>query len=678
MSRFTSSLCFLSLAFGLCLAVLEIKRADAEETSAVSEELKNWFQNSCHEMKRDFAKEWPQSEECNCDKSTFVTVEEKVMERDLMKCVKEAKIANCTRVCQSTKFIVGDGCSQFRNDLMDQCEQFCSLVNSGCVINHYGTRCFTYDLHFENEIQGIRQKCADQLKPQLQASYKTNCMAVMKQIDEKVPATLICPGGESKSDNGCEAFCETKVQSYLKEQDYSPEKYMRPFIDSDGRCFSLLIQMRQGQDANVVKACLEEEKEKLKASIVDEEGDFLASAKKEGFEYLLCEKREKDKMACELKLAKKLEDSIKTCEELRNEASDCCHEPQTCIAGQFEQVIQTAGQIHLITASSGGMADQCNALKDVFVGFAVMNAAVASECRLRSSNCVNTCRTQISEVDELIKEACNIDDPSSGDHNSALQSCTENFFKYYVKNLYRKKLAGIPKKCEITSKESNRSIAQMNSRLIGSLGVQAAGCEDGSREGDPPPLGPPFTFPDSPSFIPSIPPLAGSGGNEETIFPDDGLGGNPLNPLDLDFDDEGEWEEPLPPGVKGRPGGLLNASRGGSGGLGGLPSGGGNGGRSRKKSRERKSKQVLLGFRGGKFSGYPGATNETKENRGARGSKGTPSRKLGSLDLKKLLPKDRKLNLTGKFGSPHDDIFKRVSDRFQYMCRTNRTLPCYD
>ena len=74
-----------------------------------------------------------------------------------------------------------------------------------------------------------------------------------------------------------------------------------------------------------------------------------------------------------------------------------------------------------------------------------------------------------------------------------------------------------------------------------------------------------------------------------------------------------------------------------------------------------------------------GGGNSGSEREGRRGFRRgkKEGRKAASLDLKKLLPKGKQLNhKIGKYGSPHDDIFQRLSDRIQWMCKTDK-IKCH-
>ena len=185
----------------------------------------------------------------------------------------------------------------------------------------------------------------------------------------------------------------------------------------------------------------------------------------------------------------------------------------------------------------------------------------------------------------------------------------------------------------------------------------------------------------------------GGGGNPDD---EDGLnrepsnefgpgGGGPFAPDDFDITDGGP---PLQPGQAGQVGSLLGGTGGGGGGggLGGGSGGGGGGGGYGGGGGEGDAapNNILQGFKSGKFGGYGGAGAAGKGKSGhrgyGRGAKGRgkrdkkgKKRKQAKLDLKDLIPKDKKLDQArGKFGSVHDNIFQRVSNRVQVLCRKDK------
>lgn len=195
----------------------------------------------------------------------------------------------------------------------------------------------------------------------------------------------------------------------------------------------------------------------------------------------------------------------------------------------------------------------------------------------------------------------------------------------------------------------------------------------------------PLVNPDTPGDVAQIPGLNLGGGGDKKKNTGMPLGDMNIQHAANPFDTEPAMEEAgsvLGGDVNAQDltGGLIGGTGGGSsggGGLGGTGGGGSGGGGRYGAYGSRKPAQVALGLKsGGKFKGYGGGGG----NKGGS-SKGSRARKKGkknpknfaSLDLKKLLPKGKQINhKTGKYGSPHDNIFKRMSDRIQWMCRKER------
>ena len=182
----------------------------------------------------------------------------------------------------------------------------------------------------------------------------------------------------------------------------------------------------------------------------------------------------------------------------------------------------------------------------------------------------------------------------------------------------------------------------------------------------------PFVNTDTPGDVAQIPGLnLGGGGDKKKNKGMPPFGDMNIQQAANPFDTEPAMEE-TGPGL----GGDVNAQDL-TGGLIGGTGGGGSGGGGRYGAYPRKPAQVALGLKsGGKFKGYGGGGgNKGGSSRGSRArKKGKKNPKnFASLDLKKLLPKGKQINhKTGKYGSPHDNIFKRMSDRIQWMYRKER------
>ena len=176
--------------------------------------------------------------------------------------------------------------------------------------------------------------------------------------------------------------------------------------------------------------------------------------------------------------------------------------------------------------------------------------------------------------------------------------------------------------------------------------------------------------------------LTNESGLSRELSNESGPGGGPFQESDFDLTD---GVPGLKPGQAGSVGGLLGGGGGGSGGgLGGGGSGGGGGGGSGGGygggggEDDASPNDILQGFQSGKFGGYGGKGGHKgygKAPKGGRGKKGKnkKKRKQAKLDLKNLMPKDKKLdNARGKFGSIHDNIFQRISNRVQILCRKDK------
>lgn len=401
-------------------------------------------------------------------------------------------------------------------------------------------------------------------------------------------------------------------------------------------------------------------------------------------------------------------DAVKSCAELQSAAQECCHNPESCVGGGLASALDGLGKLNVGLSAFKGPQAQCDAVQQTHGLYSGMQGAMAAQCTNKSNECVTECGKKVQAVSEAFKEACGDFITTSSPH-SEQHTCSKKFFNHYKKaytsseNSEQINISSVADKCKTTGKEANRRINDMTTNAGTSLLASMKECGwDGdnwksSYSGGPTDMnvlpaeldntttgntgnsstGGGIQIPDLPTPTTTL----GGGGNEEEerrgALPDGVTAQQAVSPFDMEPGLGPESEEG-PPAPAGKMGGLLGGTGGGGGGgLGGLGGGGSSGGRGKAGSRgAKKGKKVLLGYRGGKFKGYGGGAGGSSAG-GSKASRGRSASKkrrgVAQVDLKKLLPKGKQLNnKIGKYGSPHDDIFKRLSDRIQWMCRTRK------
>ena len=503
--------------------------------------------------------------------------------------------------------------------------------------------------------------CEDKAK--FNKSFAGECKDILNNIESEDGHTLIFGENSTPDQPGFEVWCNEKKA--LAREDQSLD----------------------------IKALFKQDSFKIL-----EDGDLSEDRKKEGFRWwVACS--DGSYMQCENALKSAIVEAIETCGDSRKEAVECCHEPQSCVGGGLAQALDSLGKMNLAIASIQGQKKQCQATKQTFGLYSGMTGTMAAQCIRKAKACQNTCSDQMSQVVKAFKYACGVDPRKTREHDPDSVSCSQSFFNHYKEMIttddhgltdYAEiNLSQASKACKQTGKESNRRIQDMTNNMGAALMASVRECEQKFPEHEwpklpelphwqPPPFGQPPTF----SQLPKPPPRTGGGGDSKKTgsIPHE----SPLGPATNPFDIEPPTEEGGPDMGKGGPsgfGGLVGGGgSGGAPGLGGGGGGGGDGGGSGQGGAgDPKKRKILLGHKGGKFTGYSGGggnnSRDSKELRRRAFSKKQTKRGISSLDLKKLFPKRQLNNKIGKFGSPHDDIFKRIRDRMQYMCKTNR-LDC--
>ena len=435
----------------------------------------------------------------------------------------------------------------------------------------------------------------------------------------------------------------------------------------------------------------------------------------------------KDDNDCKQQMWNAMGQENQNCQNVAHQAIMCCHQPSHCPGATFTQITDLVAGLSQVFSQPMSISQQCKRAKRTFGLMGVKSGILATQCKTGASTCSNTCRESEKKTVDFLGSKCGIEGlwPVFERHNFSVQNlsirdpnfhpagvlrpvmynsnnnseiykeldelyenqvhkvtCSYEFFREtYQYMLNKTNLFYAAKVCTTTAEQSNVHIGNVVENMLKSLAMQAANCKDqavGHSTGSPG-----ITIPTTPPppDDQEITTVSGGGGcqtppcGETTSTP-------PYPGVDLD---EGLFDlgttNGLPPGPKpgGPASGLVGPRGGGGGGMGGGGGGGGGGGRGGRGGRKGspKGKQILLGTRSGKFAGYGGGGGAFgAKNQGGAGpwSKGNaPKKRLASLDLKKLLPKDKKLgHLDKAFGSPHDNIFQRVTHRMKWMCQTKK------
>lgn len=528
---------------------------------------------------------------------------------------------------------------------------------------------------FDTDNKGIIKACMEQTKEKFVKAYKEKCKEEIA-IQEEDNTTLLCKGDATKSNPGCDEYCEKRAQVYYAEDLAGNKNDSVPYkvLTSDASQLNELVTENVSELSNDIPKRGGEPKDHL--------GFHLR--------WWLCKLNECSSYESELKTA--LDEAVKTCADLQTEAYKCCHEPEKCVGGGLAQALDGLGKLNVGLSAFKGLKKQCEAAQQTFGMYGGMQGMMATQCTRKANKCSSQCSQILEKIAKHFKDACNYNPLSKSAYNSSQHTCDKDFFNKYTKiyhssnNPKQVSIANVPEECKRTGKEANRRIRDMSTNLGTSLLASVNECKEKEDEWNTTDTGqtsvpPPAPPPGSPAPQIADPSLTlGGGGNskeeEGDPFPGDPSVQLAANPFDIE-PDLGELANEGGKGIQKGLGSLLGGSSGGGGG--GLGPGGGGGpasrGGSHGGSSGGKKRKILLGYKGGKFAGYGGggSSGESRAERGKFFKSKKDKRGMASLDLKKLLPKGKQLNhKISKYGSPHDNIFQRLSDRFQWMCRTNK------
>ena len=654
----------------------------------------------CENKRAEFGAFWPQEDQnLKCKNSCAEMAMEyaETSENILMKCIKIAQKNqkhSCKHYCEDyIKRTTSGFCSDIGN-ITEICDSACTKDNvlQEMIITP------TVDFYHIIEHDIERESCFADSKRHFVDEYKKKCNTLIEEFEElgDEEKNLLCKKEATKDNTSCEEYCAAKADDI-----YGQEALTKNAVAVYYTATGMLGNSEEIPNSYHILMMSNSSLEKFVSFYINALRRFIpevgASKDDIGFHLhwlLFCNPGD----SCERDIANALDEAADTCAELQTAANECCEQPEECAGGGLAHALDGLGKLNMAVASIKGLKAQCEAVQQTHGMYGGMQGLMASQCTSKANTCVSECTQKIDNFAKVYKEYCNHDPRNRATYNESEHTCDrEGIFEKYLKK-YRSNNADagvnvsrVPDQCKRVKKEANRRIQDMSTNLATGLiasmqecdqMAQENGWEMGSQSSSTVPMQA-QTGMQAPE-LPEPEVTLGGGGDEEKEkksgfgLPGDGPAGQQAaNP----FDTEPELGEPVSQpgeGIKGGLGGVLGGGSGGGGGLGGLGSGGGGsggGGYSGAPGKGKKRK-ILLGYKGGKFGGYGGGggSNSDKERAGSRGFKNKlHKRGMASLDLKKLLPKGKQLNhKIGKYGSPHDDIFQRLSDRFQWMCKTKK------
>ena len=648
----------------------------------------------CRQYQDLYLQSWP----CICDE---------VHSRDhLQSCVEAAKQRQseglkeeCNSTCSPYIQRTTEGCRGTIQDTKYVCNQICQNVYEH-IKGYQGEKYEAIESQVPN-----RGRCIEESKIRFLNTYKEACVNTLAEIEQaKGESTkLLCGGNATKDNPQCDQYCIKKAEKFygpdLTPQDIVNQFYSTNMASQDANSFNMskaynvLIAVDEG-----IQHIVQNEVSKIQNDLFRQNGELTRKAKSAGLQWWQC--RRDENMECEANVKLTLETAVTVCSELQTEALECCHEPEQCVGGALAHTLDGLGKVNIAIGGIKGRKEQCQAVRQTHGMYAGMQGAMAAQCIRKANNCIQKCQEAVNIVIEAFEQACNHNPLIKEDYNESKHSCDEDFFKHYTEqykssnNEKQVSISKVPEECKRTGKESNRRIQDMSTNIGTSLlaSVKECGQEEesfaewpGGTTGSVTPPDPP---PPPPGELPT--PQIGGGGDISSPpgggspFGDDGGMPQAANPFDLEPMDMGDEALMEQGGAKnGFNGGLITGSgNGGSGG--GLGSGGGGGGsgsRGRGRGLKKAAGSLLKGLTGGKYTGYGGGggfgSKGGNKGRGLAAKGKKAKKKKFSLDLKKMVPRDKKAPFKRtKVHSAHLNIFEIISIRYKAQCQEGKLIGC--
>lgn len=547
----------------------------------------------------------------------------------------EGKVIDCIqRACR-------DACEQHINEKAGYCRNISS--------ENFCRKCFSDKYSVFNpedrDLQTAKQVCARENNEKIRKSLWEKCK-------RHRPENLICPGGTDIRDHNCEKSCQRSITSQKVENLL------------DNKCDLTTNDGYEGCRKDL---------ESLTA--LPKDPDQLP----QGFSWQKCALN----MRCAQEIEYAFNNALESCNNVKAQAALCCNDPVKCVeAGNASKALFMNSE-----ADWGGMADKCRQIKETFSDVGSLGQKMASQCRDSASACVETCSEKIdSGFRQLFYQTCTFDILKETAYNPAQHTCSRGLIGKYAQKT-KDELVSLIAQCESDGQKSN-NLAQSAKSVLKSA-LSAAQCEEQARGGvDPSQL-------ETPDGIRGAGPTSSNtrGSGASVGVPDASLT---------------PWSERRRKDQIRRDEGGSSAARSSSQSLSTKDSSGDEGsdpkvqaaqqanraGSSKKEETGNAAEAshtgsvTTIGAGGRLLKGIEKKAGDTNEKAGEEagvekdelsfrqfaGAKGKNQKPSSGSEPSwaKIKPRQNLNTRISSFGSPHDDIFKRISNRIIVLCRQEK------
>ncbi|MDE0119069.1 MAG: hypothetical protein OXM55_03575 [Bdellovibrionales bacterium] len=547
----------------------------------------------------------------------------------------------CTSKCKKTY------------DIYENAKACYNISDSHCRDSCNGK---SLDEFYQTTLDAINA-CTKDNNQKIKADLLNGCQQRIKELNERKGAELVCPGG-------CNLFCQNQAAN-------------TPECAED-------ITTQEGY-----KQCRQKLNQQIDANLPQDPNKLPDN-------FTWRHKNEKCDLGqeCDMAMERAFNNALMVCEQLKKKAELCCKDPLKCVREEEDKkrLFTNVGPLE------GDISTQCLLLKQKLTSAGNLGHQLANQCRSRASSCVSGCQSQMEDgFLSLFKNYCAFDLRVATEYDPQTHTCSERIMSKYS-GFYKQKLSFIPQQCEQEGSKAQKM--SQNAEEILKSALSAAKCVEearGSEAGTPD--GRRASDRERESFVSrnnqigsmgagTTPQVHGApekvnmyvGENDSSFGKRMGTntGGGGGGGRDSSSSAAASSSFALSPRSTTNSKDKMFRKVGNTGKSGSIYGGGPV--LSGEKSHLLKGNPAALG----KKAGAPGnqevgkdAEKEEKDKKALRqfAKAGQGSGKDSYSFWKKLPPRETSNNLISRYGSPHDNIFKRISDRFDILCRTEK-IPC--
>ena len=552
------------------------------------------------------------AEGCDCEAPRSQRVQ------NLFICLKN----NCTSHCKAQVSQQMYGCEKVKSKEGENCEENC-------------TKDCRYDLDNNAE---AKQNCVRENK-QIVAEK------LMEICDGSRPDALICPGGDTRENHNCGETCKSVVNQQIN--------------GLDSNCGDITVQNGINNCLGTIQAgsTLPQTPSQLPKDFAWQKCDFG--------------------MPCAQRIERMFNTVFQQCNNLKEKATICCDDPVKCVeADSANKALFTD-----LSSAPAGMAEKCRLIKETFGDVGNVGQKMANQCRDKASACVQTCGEQIADnFRSEFHQTCAFDILKEETYDRTKHTCSPHLVKTYAQK-YRDELAPLIAQCELAGSKS-KDLAQSADNILKSA-LSASQCEEQARGGVD------FPAPDpgkprqagafatdaadgNASALPVEPTLTwrDSGKKDQPMRGSEGGGASPSRSLSAaeGLSEDIEWSQQRPGSKQSSRG---SSNRAGSSKNGREVIGGGGADSAGAVGRKLQGKGKKPGDISGKAG--EGAEEEEIDKLSQRQFAKTGGKKQNTRpSWDQIKPRNNLNTRISSFGSPHDDIFKRISNRIVVLCREEK------